>query len=93
MGLHAPNVAPIAPLFWRNPTPSPVLLLLLDGFGSSVGAPTRVVIVTTLPSERVEITRETRDRDMSLVVEVAKSVVVEVSDKVAWEVAEDVELE
>lgn len=49
--------------------------------------------MTTLPSERVEITRETRDRDMSLVVEVAKSVVVEVSDEVAWEVAEDGELE
>ena len=55
-GLDAPNVAPIAALFCRKPTPSPSLFPA--DVAELVGASTRVVIVTTPPSALVETTRE-----------------------------------
>ena len=90
MGLHAPNVAPIAALFCKKPTPSPLLLLLLPEFVELVGASTRVVIVTTPPSALVETTRVRRLAEMSVEVELTRSVVVGVVD-VDWVVVEEVE--
>jgi len=89
MGLHAPNVAPIAALFCRKLTSPLLLLLLLPEVGELVGASTSVVIVTMPPSALVETTRETRV--MSLEVELLRSVVVEVSDEAGWDVVEVVE--
>lgn len=56
--LHAPKVAPIAALFCRNPTFSPLLLLLLVELVELASGSTTMVIVMTPPSERVEISRE-----------------------------------
>jgi hypothetical protein len=56
-----------------------------------VCASTNVVIVIMFPSERVEITREMREAEASLVVEVANSEVVEVSDAVVWVMVDGVE--
>ena len=58
LGLHAPNVAPIAALFCRNPGLLPPLSLLLELDAVVGAASTKVVIVTTPPSARVETTRE-----------------------------------
>lgn len=89
--LHALNVAPIAALFCKNPTFSPLLLsLLVVELVELVSGSTIVVIVMTPPSERVEINREIREAE-SLAVEVGNSEVVEGSDEVDWEVVEGVE--
>lgn len=87
--LHALNVAPIAVLFWKNPTFSPVLLLVVGRVG--LASPSTIVVtVTTPPSGRVD-TRVMRGAEVSLIVEVVESEVVETSDKVDWEVVDCVE--
>ena len=84
-------MAAIAVLFCKKPTFSPLLLLSLEPV-ELVSASTMVVIVTTPPSERVETSREMREAEVSLVVEMVESAVVEVSDEVVWGVVDMEEL-
>lgn len=89
--LHAPNVAPIAVLFWKNPTFSPVLLVVLENVGLASPS-TTVVTVIMFPSEPVDVdSRVTRGAEVAPVVELVESEIVEISDKVVWEVVDCVE--